>query len=129
MSMFRDVAMFMRMGGQSFKEPNKAQKQLYFNLIDEEVQELKAAKTPEEELDALIDIIWVACGAINSAGYHGDGAWREVMRSNMSKIDRVTGTVKKDANGKILKPEGWRPPELSRYLVAPNAGLTSRPML
>lgn len=116
MSIFREVGMFMRAGGQTVRESNPEQKQLYFKLIDEEVQELKSATTPEEELDALIDIIVVACGAINSAGYNGDGAWREVMRSNMAKIDRTTRTVLKAPDGKILKPEGWQPPQLTRYV-------------
>lgn len=116
MSLFREVGMFMRAGGQTVRGVNSEQKQLYFNLIDEEVAELKNATTPEEELDALIDILVVTIGAINSAGHHGEGAWREVMRSNMMKIDRTTGTVQKDANGKIMKPAGWQPPQLSRYV-------------
>lgn len=116
MNLFRDVEMFMRAAGQTVRQNNTDQKQLYLSLIDEEVQELKNAATPEAELDALIDLMVVTIGAITSAGYHGNGAWREVMRTNFAKIDRATGSVLKSSDGKVLKPEGWQPPQLSKYV-------------
>jgi predicted HAD superfamily Cof-like phosphohydrolase len=39
--------------------------------------------------------------------------WEEVIRSNMDKVDPETGMVRKRSDGKILKPEGWKPPNLS----------------
>jgi predicted HAD superfamily Cof-like phosphohydrolase len=42
-------------------------------------------------------------------------AWEEVARSNLAKIDKVTGKVIKREDGKIMKPEGWRPPDLGSY--------------
>jgi len=33
----------------------------------------------------------------------------------MAKVDPVTGKVKRREDGKILKPEGWTPPDLSKF--------------
>jgi hypothetical protein len=38
------------------------------------------------------------------------------MSTNFAKIDSLTGRVRKREDGKILKPVGWRPPELSKYI-------------
>jgi predicted HAD superfamily Cof-like phosphohydrolase len=35
--------------------------------------------------------------------------WKEVHRSNMAKLE---GGVRKREDGKILKPEGWTPPDV-----------------
>ena len=92
---------------------------LYYTLIKEEVAELMAAyKTNDqiEQLDALIDILVVTIGAIHSMGADAEGAWNEVMRTNFAKIDSATGKVTKRRDGKVLKPEGWTPPELRQFL-------------
>jgi hypothetical protein len=49
-------------------------------------------------------------------GADAEGAWNEVMRSNLDKIDPETGTVLKRDDGKVLKPDGWTPPWLDPYL-------------
>jgi predicted HAD superfamily Cof-like phosphohydrolase len=85
-------------------------------LIEEEFQELQTAHDMEAELDALIDILVVTIGAIHSAGFDAEGAWKEVMSTNFAKIDRETGMVRRREDGKILKPLGWQPPNLSQYL-------------
>jgi len=69
-----------------------------------------------EQLDALIDILVVTIGAIHSAGFDGEGAWKEVMSTNFAKIDRETGKVRKREDGKVLKPVGWKAPELAPFL-------------
>ena len=71
----------------------------------------------EAELDALIDILVVTIGAIHSAGFDAEGAWKEVMSTNFAKIDRETGKVRKREDGKVLKPVGWHPPVLSPFLT------------
>ncbi len=67
-------------------------------------------------MDALLDFIVVTTGAIHSAGFDGEGGWKEVMRTNFAKIDSETGKVRKREDGKVLKPLGWTPPELNNYL-------------
>ena len=95
---FRDQARFMRACNQPTGAWNEPQFNLYTKLIQEETDELwvaNAAANPTECLDALIDIMVVTIGAIHSLGVDGEGAWAEVMRSNLDKIDPITGFVKK----------------------------------
>ena len=115
-NLFLDQEKFMRACDQSVGEFNEAQYQLYCNLISEEFNELVASQTKQDDLDALIDILVVTVGAIHSLGVDGEGAWNEVMRTNYAKIDPDTGKVRKREDGKVLKPQGWQPPELERFL-------------
>jgi predicted HAD superfamily Cof-like phosphohydrolase len=116
---FADQTKFMVACDQTVCENNSAQYKLYYDLIAEEFTELNeaySANDPVEQLDALIDILVVTIGAINSMGADGEGAWNEVMRTNFAKIDPVTGKVRKREDGKVLKPEGWTPPNLKPFL-------------
>jgi len=106
----------MRACGQTVDNFNESQYNMYKSLIEEEFQELQTAHDMEAELDALIDILVVTIGAIHSAGFDAEGAWKEVMSTNFAKIDRETGMVRRREDGKILKPLGWQPPNLSQYL-------------
>ena len=113
---FQDQASFMQACGQTVGVENRDQYALYLDLIREEVQELEDSRHPVSDLDALIDILVVTIGAIHSMGADAEGAWNEVMRSNLDKIDPESGTVLKRGDGKVLKPEGWTPPNLDPYL-------------
>jgi len=116
---FLDQARFMTMCGQTVGTENVDQYALYLNLIKEEVQELEDSRTREGDLDALIDILVVTIGAIHSAGFNGEAAWQEVMRTNFNKVDPVTGKIRKRDDGKILKPDGWTPPNLEPFARLP----------
>ena len=116
---FRDQEKFMRACDQTVDSFNELQYAMYIKLIDEEHQELLEATLSDdrvEQLDALIDILVVTIGAIHSAGYDAEGAWKEVMMTNFAKIDRDTGKVRKRDDGKVLKPIGWTPPELAPFV-------------
>jgi predicted HAD superfamily Cof-like phosphohydrolase len=116
---FRDQEKFMRACDQTVGELNHDQYKLYLDLMDEEWKELKAALLMEdrvEQLDALLDFIVVTTGAIHSAGFDGEGGWKEVMRTNFAKIDKETGKVRKREDGKVLKPVGWTPPDLTPFV-------------
>lgn len=115
---FRDQEKFMKACDQSVTG-NEAQYDMYRNLITEEYKELQEAVNAndrKEQLDALIDILVVTIGAIHSAGFDAEGAWKEVMKTNFAKIDKETGKVRKREDGKVLKPVGWTPPELEPFL-------------
>ncbi len=115
---FRDQEKFMRACDQTVGEFNPDQYKLYCDLISEEFTELNAAITQKdrvEQLDALIDILVVTIGAIHSGGFNAEGAWKEVMRTNFSKIDIKTGKVRKREDGKVLKPLGWVAPNLAPF--------------
>ena len=112
---FKDQEKFMQACDQTVDGYNEAQYNLYCNLIEEEYNELNTAQDKTEALDALIDILVVTIGAIHSMGADAEGAWKEVMRTNFAKIDKNTGKVRKREDGKVLKPEGWQPPNLKPY--------------
>jgi predicted HAD superfamily Cof-like phosphohydrolase len=119
MNPFRDQEKFMRACDQSVGEFNKSQYKLYVKLIEEEFNELKEAITRGdrvEQLDALEDILVVTIGAIHSMGADGESGWKEVMSTNFAKIDKETGKVRKREDGKVLKPIGWVPPNLSQFV-------------
>lgn len=116
---FADQRRFMIASDQSVEDYNEAQFLLYYNLIKEEISELMAAvkvNDQVETLDALVDILVVTIGAMHSMGANAEGAWQEVMRSNLAKIDPETGRVQKRGDGKVLKPANWQPPNLKPYL-------------
>jgi predicted HAD superfamily Cof-like phosphohydrolase len=118
MNPFRDQEKFMRACDQTVGEFNEKQYKLYVDLIREEVKELEDSTTAVDDLDALIDILVVTIGAIHSMGADGDGAWKEVMSTNFNKIDKKTGKVRKREDGKVLKPQGWVPPNLEPFVKA-----------
>jgi len=113
---FDDIDIF---GTACDQPPSKENYLMYLSLIEEEVKELDEAVDADdkvEQLDALVDILVVTMGAIRAAGWDGEGAWEEVMRTNFAKIDPDTGKVRKREDGKVLKPEGWKAPDLARFI-------------
>ena len=113
---FKDVDLFQTACDQT---PSINNYVMYLDLISEETGELKdaiIAGDQVEQLDALVDILVVTIGAIRAAGWDGEAAWNEVMKTNFLKIDADTGKVRKRADGKVLKPVGWTAPDLKPYL-------------
>ena len=113
---FKDIDTFHTACDQ---EPSVENYIMYLDLITEEYNELKEALEANdrvEQLDALVDILVVTMGAIRAGGFDGVGAWNEVMRTNFAKIDTQTGKVRKREDGKVLKPEGWEPPQLAKFI-------------
>lgn len=116
---FRDQEKFMRACDQTTDVWNQEQFDLYINLMKEEWKELQEAidkKDTVEILDALEDFVVVTIGAMHSAGMNGEGGWKEVMRTNFAKVDKETGKVRKREDGKVLKPIGWTPPNLTPFI-------------
>lgn len=114
-SVFHDQATFMRACGQTVDRDNPKQAALYKELVYEETQEWSEAiahGNEVEELDAVLDMLVVLIGYGFSRGWPMVEGWQEVMRSNLSKIDPITGQVRRREDGKILKPEGWKAPGL-----------------
>jgi predicted HAD superfamily Cof-like phosphohydrolase len=112
----------MRVCGQTTDSHNADQFRMYCDLVREEVKELEEALATDdavEQLDALIDILVVATGAIHSLGVDAEGAWKEVMRSNFAKVDPRTGKVNRREDGKVLKPANWEPPRLKTFVRRP----------
>lgn len=117
---FTDQAVFMKACDQTTGIFNEEQLHLYRNLIEEEVGELNEAVDEQnrvEILDALLDIMVVTIGALHSLGVDNENAWKEVIASNMSKIDPETGKVIKRDDGKVIKPASFKPPRLDNYFL------------
>lgn len=114
--MQHDVLTFLRACDQN---PSKENVNLYRKLIVEEFWEFMDAEKKNddvEQLDACMDMIWVILGYCHMKGWDIDGAWGEVTKTNLSKIDATTGKVNRRDDGKILKPEGWQEPNFSKYV-------------
>lgn len=90
------------------------------SLIHEEVNKelLPAMATGDlvEIADALADSIYVIVGTALEYGIPLDHVWKAVQSSNMAKVDPTTGHVRKREDGKVLKPEGWRSPDIRGVL-------------
>jgi predicted HAD superfamily Cof-like phosphohydrolase len=116
---FTDVHVFMIAAGQTATEKNIPQASLYHNLICEEFNEYIQAKNANdevEEIDACFDMIWVIVGYMLSRGWDCEKIWDEGALSNLKKIDTKTRKVIKREDGKVLKPEGWQPPDFSKFV-------------
>ena len=111
--MYKDVVKFIEACDQ---KQNISNIDLYSHLIEEEYDEFSFSMNDEEALDACMDLIWVILGYCYMKGWNVDGAWNEVARSNLAKIDSKTGKVLKSFDGKVMKPKGWKAPNLKPFL-------------
>ena len=114
--MYNDVCKFIDACDQESSAKNV---KLYKTLIDEEVGEFRSAYyacDEVEQLDACMDMIWVILGYCYMKGYDVSGAWNEVARSNLSKINKETGKVIKREDGKVLKGPNYFKPNISKIL-------------
>lgn len=83
-------------------------------LMEESIEFVKAAASndPHEILDALADVVYIAYGAALDCGYDLDAALTRVHTANMAKMG-PEGKPVRNAVGKVMKPGGWLPPDLS----------------
>lgn len=112
-----DVAKFMYACDQNAKDFG-AQANLYMKLIKEEYEELILAfanRDIVEIADACADLKWVIEGLEHTLKIPQQDVWDEVARSNLAKISS-NGKVMKREDGKVLKPEGWTPPDIKSIL-------------
>ena len=91
---------------------------LRYQLMAEENKEYFAAcinKDKVEILDACVDMLYILSGTINSNGLQEliEPAFNLVHANNMTKVGS-DGKVLRDPNGKILKPEGFKPVDLKQ---------------
>ena len=122
MSNFESVKIFMETFGQEVKKkaefPNEKITSLRYDLIKEELDELKAAmdkKDIKEVADALTDILYVTYGAGHAFGINLDKCFEEVQSSNMSKLDENGKPIYND-KGKVMKGPNYFKPDLSKFI-------------
>ncbi len=119
---FNKVNIFMDAFGQEVKRspefPDLDTVALRYELIKEELQELfvaMAEKDIVEVADALTDILYVTYGAGHAFGIDLDACFREVQRSNMSKLGEDGKPIYRE-DGKILKGPDYSEPDLKKVL-------------
>ena len=122
MSNFNQVKRFMKTYDQEVKTkaefPNKKIISLRYNLILEELEELKEAIQKNDLLevaDALTDILYVTYGAGHAFGINLDKCFAEVQRSNMSKLGN-DGKPIYNENGKVMKGPNYTKPNLEQFI-------------
>ena len=122
MSNFEDVKKFMITFGQRVisrpQFPDEKTMNLRFDLIKEELDELEQAmktKDLKEVADALTDILYVTYGAGCAYGIDLDKCFKEVQRSNMSKLGK-DGKPIYNEKGKVMKGPGYLEPNLRQFI-------------
>ena len=96
------------------------------NLILEEHDELQEALVKGNEAEIckeIVDLIYVTVQAASEMGINLEPVWDAVQRSNMEKFG--PGGPKRSETGKILKPDGWRVPNINWLLRQQELGLGS----
>ena len=122
MSNFEDVKIFMKTFGQKVitkpEFPDNRTVDLRFDLIEEELNELKEAmkeKDLKEVADALTDILYVTYGAGCAYGIDLDKCFKEVQRANMSKLGK-DGKPIFNEKGKVMKGPNYIEPDLKQFV-------------
>tara|TARA_B100001741_G_C16318525_1_gene489333 strand:- start:138 stop:509 length:372 start_codon:yes stop_codon:yes gene_type:complete len=122
MTNFQKVKIFMQTFDQEVKsKPSFSTEkinELRYNLIKEELEELKQAMKNKDLLevaDALTDILYVTYGAGHAFGIDLDSCFNEVQNSNMSKLGEDGKPIRNEA-GKVMKGPNYYKPDLSKFI-------------
>jgi len=71
----------------------------------------------DKYVDGCLDTIWCILCELRGLGVDPVALFNEVARSNLSKI-ADSGTIEKNAAGKVMKPAGYSAPNLEPILLA-----------
>lgn len=129
-----------------YEKNSEINTRLYLRLILEEVSELLISISPEDQhysiksafdlllpmcdngnrqltvlekiniADDLADINYVVHGLSNAIGINLEVVKDEVQRSNMSKLDPMTGKALRDENNKVIKGPNYFKPQIYKVL-------------
>tara|TARA_B100002019_G_C21096167_1_gene511145 strand:+ start:95 stop:832 length:738 start_codon:yes stop_codon:yes gene_type:complete len=108
--------------------PPKESKNIMKKLIDdskdlpqEKYNEGEEYKKIADQADALVDIYYYSLNAACKKGINLSSIFNLVHSANMAKRDPITNKFLKREDGKIIKPKGWKPPdvegEIKRQLI------------
>jgi len=124
---YQDVKEFQTAVGQNVGQapnfPDGPERALRMKLLEEEFKEYEQGEYNndlENIAKELADIIYIVCGTAVSYGIPLDRVFDAVHQSNMAKL--VDGKPVRREDGKILKPEGWTPPDIKKVLYGVNNG-------
>lgn len=99
--------------------PSEKDAKLRVNLINEEAKEFEEATNAKDIVkvaDALADLLYVVYGAALTYGLDMEPIFREVQRSNMSKVWEDGTVAKREIDGKILKPPTYSPADITKVI-------------
>jgi predicted HAD superfamily Cof-like phosphohydrolase len=126
MTNFDKVKEFHNKFGVAFKNkpefPDPDIVHLRVDLIEEELKELHEAIADNdivEVADALTDLLYVVYGMGDVFGINLDMTFKEVHRSNMSKLGEDGKPVRRE-DGKVLKGPNYSPPDLKSIVLGDN---------
>jgi predicted HAD superfamily Cof-like phosphohydrolase len=93
-----------------------------YEFLKEELTELFEAHSCGDLpgfLDALVDLVYVACGTAHLSGLPFDAAWDEVQRANLTKVRATSANDPLSKRGHaldVVKPPGWVAPDIEGVL-------------
>lgn len=70
-----------------------------------------------EQGDALVDCYYYSLNAAAKKGINMSKIFQIVHKANMDKRDPITGKFNKREDGKIIKPNGWNPPNITAEII------------
>jgi predicted HAD superfamily Cof-like phosphohydrolase len=84
------------------------------HLNEELCEYMKAVYNQDREgqLDALVDLVYVALGAAYMDNFNFNGAFHRVHEANMLKMRKSTDRSQWD----VVKPDGWQAPDLKQFI-------------
>lgn len=117
----KDVTLFTKTAGIAIPKiiglPSIDTRRTCIRIISEEYHEYKQAESDNDIVDiadSLIDVIYTCVYTGIRYGLPLSELWDEVQKANMAKFPNGICTMN-DA-GKIIKPEGWTPPNIKKVL-------------
>merc|ERR1711920_503311 len=69
------------------------------------------------QADALVDIQYYMLNCAAKKGFNMSSIFGVVHAANMAKRNPETGRFEKNADGKVIKPPGWKPPNVEGELL------------
>merc|ERR1719421_1378628 len=73
------------------------------------------------QADALVDIEYYMLNCAAKKGFNMSAIFGVVHAANMAKRNPATGKFEKRADGKIIKPPGWQPPNVEGEVARQHA--------
>lgn len=81
------------------------------HLITDKTDVANTTHLLEKQLDALVDLVYVALGTAYLQGFDFNEAWRRVHEANMKKVRAGSAAdSKRGSTHDVVKPAGWEPP-------------------
>lgn len=101
-------------------EPRTLDRELFkfrHGFMEEELDEYRVGyeeDNREKQLDAIVDLVYVAIGTAYIQGFPFAKAWQRVHKANMAKVRATDASQsKRGSTSDVVKPEGWTAPDLS----------------